>query len=399
MSRGWRGGVLALLVLGFMAGPAPATPPAPAGDDILVVAPWQGIPQPVGRDEEGLWQEADEAERRMASSARRLRDPVLEAHVRSVLCRTVGADRCKQTRIYLMRIPLFNAAMWPNGAMEIWTGALFRMASDDELAVVLAHEFAHFEKRHSLNNFRNARRNSDVMMWSALVGVPLLPEMALAGIFAFSREQEREADRLSLAYLEASGQRTDAASGLWERLIAEARATSTSRGHKPDRLLGTGPFSTHPGMEERARYLKTRSAPVSTNGRDGVGEFRAALAGSWNDILHDQFGRNDFAGTALILDSLNAMKPHPDITMAKAELLRRRGHPRDLEQAIPLYRQVLAELPARADARRGLGLALSRSGDRTGAACELRVYRSLRPDAPDAAMYDKLIEEVPACEP
>lgn len=386
-------------MLCFMTSSALAAPPVPAEEEILVVAPWQGIPQPVGRDEEGLWQEADEAERRMANSARRLRDPVLEAHVRGVLCRTVGPDRCGQTRIYLMRIPLFNAAMWPNGAMEIWTGALFRMASDDELAAVLAHEFAHFEKRHGLNNFRNARRNSDIMMWAALVGVPLLPEMALAGIFSFSREQEREADRLSLAYLEASGQRTDAASGLWERLIAEARATSVGRGHKPDRLLRTGIFSTHPGMEERARYLKVRTVPGATDRRDSVSDFRAALAGAWDDIVQDQFGRNDFAGTALILDSLIAVKPHPDLSIAKAELLRRRGHPRDLEQAIALYRQVLAEQPDRADARRGLGLALTRSGDRKAASCELRAYRLLRPDAPDAGLYDSLIAEVPQCVP
>lgn len=386
-------------MLCFMTSSGLAAPPVPAEEEILVVAPWQGIPQPVGRDEEGLWQEADEAERRMANSARRLRDPVLEAHVRGVLCRTVGPDRCGQTRIYLMRIPLFNAAMWPNGAMEIWTGALFRMASDDELAAVLAHEFAHFEKRHGLNNFRNARRSSDIMMWAALVGVPLLPEMALAGIFSFSREQEREADRLSLAYLEASGQRTDAASGLWERLIAEARATSVGRGHKPDRLLRTGTFSTHPGMEERARYLKVRTVPGATDRRDSVSDFRAALAGAWDDIVQDQFGRNDFAGTALILDSLIAVKPHPDLSIAKAELLRRRGHPRDLEQAIALYRQVLAEQPDRADARRGLGLALTRSGDRKAASCELRAYRLLRPDAPDAGLYDSLIAEVPQCVP
>lgn len=377
------------------ADPVPIDPP-PA--DLVVVVPWAGIPQPTGRDEEGLWQEADEAERRMAHSARRVRDPGLEAHVRKIMCETVGEDRCAQVRIYLMRIPVFNATMRPNGAMEIWTGALFRMASDDELAVVLAHEFAHFEQRHSLKNFRNARSNSDIMMWTALAGVPLIPELALSGIFAFSREQEREADLLSLAYLQSSNQRPSAASALWNRLIAEARATSVGRGHKPDRLLQSGMFATHPAMEARARYLKEREGPAAgapprTNG------FRAALTNAWPDMLQDQLGRNDFAGTALVLEQLMAIAPHPDLTLAMAELHRRRGHPRDLDAAMPLYRQVIAADPARPDARRGLGLALMRAGDRPAAACALKAYRALRPDAPDAAMYDRLIEEAGECVP
>ncbi|WP_448580433.1 M48 family metalloprotease [Thermaurantiacus sp.] len=413
--RRWAGGALGLLLASFnpaaaMAGPQAAAPPAvprpvvEAGEaqpDIVVLAPWQGIPQPRGKDEEGLWMLADDEERQLAQSARRLRDPALEAHVKEVLCRAVGPERCGDVRIYVMRMPLFNAAMRPNGAMEVWTGLFFRTASDDELAVVLAHEFAHFEKRHALNAYQRLRKSANSAAWVSILGVPLIPELSLlAGFTSFSRDQEKEADLLSLAYLKQAGWSAEAGTRLWSRLIGEARATAVARGQPPDRLLKSGMFDTHPDMRDRAAYLKPAEVEALSDPKlEDVARYRAAIRAIMPEILQDQFGRNDFGGTDYILDQLLAIAPDPDLLLAKGELYRRRGSPRDMELAIPLYRAALAMPGARPEAWRGLGLALVRSGARQEGVCAVRTYLAARPDAPDAALLSSMIKDDPPCAP
>jgi predicted Zn-dependent protease len=384
--------------------PAAARPVMDAGEaqpDIVVLSPWQGIPKPQGKDEEGLWMLADDEERQLAQSARRLRDPVLEAHVKDVLCRTVGSERCRDVRIYVMRVPLFNATMRPNGAMEVWTGLFFRTASDDELAVVLAHEFAHFEKRHSLNAYQRLRKSANNAAWVSIFGVPLIPELSLlAGFTSFSREQEKEADLLSLAYLKQAGWPAEAGTRMWSRLIGEARATAVARGQPPDRLLKSGLFDTHPGMRDRAAYLKPAEVDALSDPRqDQVTSYRAAIRAILPEILQDQFGRNDFGGTDYILDQLLAIAPDPDLLLAKGELYRRRGSPRDMEVAIPLYRAALAMPDARPEAWRGLGAALVRTGARAEGVCAIRTYLAAKPEATDAALLTSMTKDDPPCVP
>src|SRR3546814_6888547 len=84
----------------------------------------------------------------------------MSAYVKSVLCRAVGTDRCDATRVYILREPTFNATMSPNGTMRVYSGLLLRVRSEAELAAVLGHEFGHFEKRHSLMQFKRSEEHT-----------------------------------------------------------------------------------------------------------------------------------------------------------------------------------------------------------------------------------------------
>ena len=55
--------------------------------------------QPQGKLEKGLWFEMDEQERLLKQSKFLVTDPALNGYVRSVLCRTVGADADLRARI------------------------------------------------------------------------------------------------------------------------------------------------------------------------------------------------------------------------------------------------------------------------------------------------------------
>ena len=162
--------------------------------------------------EKGLWYEMDEAEKRLKESRFLIEDPELNDYVRSVLCKTVGEERCQATRLYLVRTPQFNASMAPNGAMLVYSGLLLRMRDEAQLAAVLGHEFTHFEKQHSLRIFRSIRSKTDIMSWLSVLPVRLpyaasmVSQYALIGsVYSFNREMEREADAGSIDELVSAG--------------------------------------------------------------------------------------------------------------------------------------------------------------------------------------------------
>lgn len=202
--------ILLLLMATLSAWPGFAT-----AQKAIVPPPYTGHYQPQGVDEIGLWKEMDEDERKLANSPIVIRDEALNAYVRTVLCASVGQDRCSATRIYILRTPLFNASMAPNGTMRVFSGLLLRVKSEAELASILGHEFGHFEDRHSLERFKAQRSGSDLLSWAAVLGSMSNDayayqnfqnmELSVYGqLLRFSRDQEREADERGVGYLNAS---------------------------------------------------------------------------------------------------------------------------------------------------------------------------------------------------
>ena len=342
--------------------------------------------QPSGADEQGLWAEMAEFERALGASKLLVHNPALLGYLERVLCRTVGTSRCRATRLYLVRDPRFNASMAPNGAMIVHTGLLLRVRSEAELAAVLGHEFSHFEERHSLANWRSARRTTNAVAFMSVLpaSYALAPLMLVAGHFAFSRDQERAADLGGLAAMRRAGYRAGAAADLWEHLRAEMDATGAARktrSRKDDRGL----FATHPAEGDRMSYLRAAAADDRA-GEDGADRYRAAVGPIWPMLVDDQIKRQDFGGSEYLLAALAQDGWTGPLLHARGELYRTRAKHGDLEAAAGFYREAIARDDAPAEAWRGLGLALARAGDRDGARAVLGAYLQRRPDAPDRAM-------------
>lgn len=368
-----------------------------------IAAPVPSLPtytqayEPTGVDERGMWMEADEAERHMQDSALVLRDPVLNAYVRSVFCRTVGDERCRSVRIYIQHLPYFNATMYPNGMMTIWSGLLLRVRDEAELGAVLGHEFAHFEKRHTLAGFKRARGATDLLMWTSMLSPALSSVAALSTIgsfFAFSRAQEQEADTLGLAYLTASPYPAASAANVWERIMVEADATAAGRKRKSTaRRYASGFFDSHPTDLIRATYLRDMAAKANDPGDPAAAAYRAALAPWMPTFLADQIKLNDFGGSDYLLGQLAADGWTPDLLYARAELYRLRGNPRDLTSAAQFYREAIDKGLTNPDAERDMGLALLRSQQPDPGKAALRRYLERKPGAQDAAMIATLIAQ------
>ena len=389
----------AALACATPAGAADKTRPAPKP------APYAGVYQPQGVDEIGMWREDDESERRLANSPIVIRDEALTAYVKGVLCTAVGEDRCNSTRVYVLREPTFNATMSPNGTMRVYSGLLLRVGSESELASVLGHEFGHFEKRHTLARFKAHRTGTDILSWAAVLTSMSgsyevrrtfgdLEFSVYGTLLRFSRDNEREADLVGLGYLNASSLRPQAASRVWRNFMAETEASATARGLKKPRFDRIAFFASHPPEAERATYLGALAAPDGDTRDEGADRYKAAMAKWLPVFLEDQIKLNDFGGSEYLINQLAKDGWTPWLWQARAELFRTRGAPRDLVHATDFYAKAIALDPQLAEAHRGHGLSLIKTGRATEGRRALERYLELKPDASDAAMIKMTIASV-----
>ena len=386
----------ALVASPLAAQSASAQPAAAASKPLPSVAGYR----PQGKLEEGLWFEMDEQERQLKQSKFLVTDPALNGYVRGVLCRTVGAERCAATRLYLVRTPYFNASMAPNGTTIVYTGLLLRMRDEAQLAAVLGHEFTHFEQRHTLRLFKDIRAKTDALSWLSFIPIPylgMISQIALiGGIYAFSRDMEREADAGSIRELARAGYDPREASAIWEQLGAEQDATAKVREHKSQKNKNGGLFATHPKSTERMQTLreKANAMALADPGVTRAQEYRAALKDWWPKLIDDQIKLQDFGGTEYLLATLAGPDPAgwtSDLLYARGELYRSRGMAGDFEQAIAAYEAAI-EAGRRAgggaipETWRGLGLARMRLGQTAEGKAALRDYLARKPTAEDALL-------------
>lgn len=393
---------VALALASSVAGASPAkvaVQPAP------LPPPYAGVYQPSGVDEIGLWRENDERERALANSPLVIRDEALNGYVRRVLCSAIGDDRCHAVRTYIVRVPFFNASMSPNGTMTIYSGLLLRVRSEAELASVLGHEFGHFEKRHTLQQFKAHRSGTDLLSWAAVLtsmtgtaqaahSFNNLQLSVLGGLSRFGRDQEREADLLGLGYLNGSTLRPHAASGVWRTLILEQEASAGARGlRKPD-FDHVAFFASHPASGERADYLYGLAVPDGVGREDGAERYDTALKPWLPSFLDDQIKLNDFGASDFIISHIAERGWTATLWRARGDLFRGRGHPRDLMNAADFYAKAVALEPTLPEAQRGLGLSLVKTGRATEGRAALQRYLALKPDASDAEMIGMTISSI-----
>ena len=365
-----------------------AAPVTPAVSSPAAAEQAEGPYQPKDKDERGLWMQMEEAERQLKVSPLVIRDPALNSYVRSVLCRSVGEKKCAEVRIYLVRTPDFNANMAPNGVMQVWSGLLLRVQNEAQLASVLGHEYAHYEKRHSIQIFRDLRSRANAYAWlSMITGALLSALLIIPGLYEHSREQEHEADMGGFAYMSRAGYDTREASKIWENLRAEMDATAAARKVKSRKDKDRGLFASHPPTAERVKYLaEAAMKDPGTPGGTGAASYAAAMAHFWPLFVEDQLKNNDFGATEYLVTSIAKDGWSDWLYYARGELYRRRAGAGDLEKAVGFFTDGITAMGATPELWRGRGLALLKLGQTDSAKQDLKEYLKRAPDAPDKAM-------------
>ena len=349
------------------------------------------------RDEQGLWLELKDAERKLNKSALLIRNSEINAYINEIVCRVAG-PYCNDLRVYVIRNPNFNAMMTATGMMQIWTGLIVRAGSTDEIAAVVGHEIAHYTRLHSLQRLRDIKKKMAAGVFFdialiALAGVdaPVGQLTAQLSALAFSREQEMEADLLGTKLLAEASYDPHASYTVWNNLIAEDEAAAAKR--EDPGMFG----KTHPESKNRVSYLK--ALVVSRYGQPDQEKLADqkllnVLNANYLMLMEDQLDTNRFGRTQDLLERHAAIGVDPSLVrFFYGEMFRQRGAEGDRELAKAAYRHSIEGGNAPPGTYKNLGYLMLKDGDTAAAKDNFRTYLELNPDASDRAMIEFYLEE------
>jgi len=180
-----------------------------------------------------------------------LKDPAINARLGKVGQRVAAASDRKDL-LYHFRVvdsKELNAFCLPGGFIYIHS-RLMDIATDDELACVIAHEVGHIAARHAIKKLQAAlgyrlvislalRNVSSIILKDAL---NIMYNLITLG---YSRHDEREADRLAVKYAHRSGYNPEAMISFFRKLLKEKKVSR--------HLIF---LRSHPPVEERIRDVK-----------------------------------------------------------------------------------------------------------------------------------------------
>jgi predicted Zn-dependent protease len=190
---------------------------------------------------------SQEAERRIGQGTRdrlvedygELKDSVLREYVAGLGRKLVLVSDRPRLKFHftILDSDLLNAFAAPGGFVFVTRGLLSQVENEAELAVVLGHEIAHVCALHSVVLIQKQLGYGALgVLGAILAGVALGPEaMVMVGqtadlftglyLLGYSREHEREADRVGLRYAISAGYNPQAALSFFHRLeVLETRA-------------------------------------------------------------------------------------------------------------------------------------------------------------------------------
>ena len=166
---------------------------------------------------------------------------------------------------FLVRDPSVNAFALPGGYMGVHLGLMAITQTRDELASVLAHEMTHINQRHIARGFASSRQQSLISIAATILGVIAATQsgggdaagalitsgqaVGIQGRLNFSRDMEREADRIGSSVMASAGFDPAGMASMFERLQKASRLNDS--GNFP--YLRSHPLTTERIGEARAR--------------------------------------------------------------------------------------------------------------------------------------------------
>ena len=361
--------------------------------------------RPVDADERGMWQQMQRVEEEIAGSNLVVEDAALNQYLKALIAR-VGGPAARDFRIYLVRIPDFNAAMFPTGMAVIFTGLLLRMRNEAQLAGVIAHEAAHFLRKHQIRQWRDMRTKTDIFsilaMGAGVAGgaagintgdITQLGQFGtILSLLRYNRVLEAEADAMGVRLLAEQGYDPRAMAETWAQLIAEE--TLSARYRRKRRRRDIGLFGTHPTPESRMADLRISAAEVMRPGAlydARHASYVAATARIRPTLLDDQVKLNDPGASQYVINTLAKDGWSGLLRHHEAEIWRLRNRTGDDIRAAQGYAEAVRYRDAPADAWRWHGIMLMKAGRRDEARAALSRYLAMAPNAPDAAFVRQML--------
>jgi predicted Zn-dependent protease len=303
-------------------------------------------------------------------------DPEATAYLNVLGNRLVSnsQDARQDFEFFLVKDPTLNAFALPGGYIGVHTGTIISAQSESELAAVLAHEIAHVTQHHVARMASKEgqlsmamlgamalaiiARNSQLGSAAAVIG----QASAITAQIGFTREFEREADRVGFLTLEKSGFDVRAMPEFFVRLQKAGRLYENNA----PAYLRTHPVTTEriADAQNRIQGLAYKQVPdsldfqlVRAKLRAEQGTPRDTLAQLEGDLRDKKFSNEIAARYGLAEALLRAMEParaeaelaplmkstdHPMFAGLLARIKQARG---DNKGAAEVLKQALARYP------------------------------------------------------
>ncbi len=229
-----------------------------------------------------------------------LDDPEVEEYVNRLGRRLAAVSNNPQQDFdfFVVKDATLNAFALPGGYIGLHTGLILAAQSESELASVVGHEIAHVTQRHIAQIVGKQSQSAMLMLASLLVAVLAARSSADASMAAvaagqagalqsqlgYSRDFERDADRVGLTTLEAAGFDVRGMPAFFERLQRNGRLYENNA----PAYLRSHPLTTEriSDMENRASSMRYRQVPDSADFRFVRAKLRA-LDGTAVDTARD----------------------------------------------------------------------------------------------------------------
>ncbi|MBA3590343.1 M48 family metalloprotease, partial [Methylibium sp.] len=212
-----------------------------------------------------------------------LDDPVLLDYLQEMWAELIDASAARGNlpaelkerfawELFLVRDRTVNAFALPGGYVGVHLGLIAMTVAPAELASVLAHELSHVTQRHIARSFGAGKQATLVGLAGLILGVLAAsrsPEAANAlitggqavsaqGQLNFSRDMEREADRVGFNVLTGAGYAPGGMASMFEKLAQASRLNDSQ--NFP--YLRTHPLGSERIGEARSRLGVEAGAPV-----------------------------------------------------------------------------------------------------------------------------------------
>lgn len=291
---------------------------------------------------------ADQIMRDVMTSDEVISDPEITDYIQNLGMRLAsnGPDKTQWFSFFVVKDNTINAFAMPGGVVGVHTGLIVAASNESELAGVLGHEIGHVVQHHMARMLAQQKNDSLISlagMALAILSARANPQLASAAMTTssagsvqrqldYTRDHEREADRVGISILESAGYDTHAMVSFFETL---QKGTRFVEGSAPTFLR------THPITSERIADVSARIAN---------GHYR--------------------------------MVPYsPDFDLVRAKVLANMG---PANQAVSLFQNNIQDRRYTSESAQhyGLAIAMLRLGNVDGATKELNWLRANSPNHP-----------------